>query len=74
MDGPIPNCVLDALESVRNGGKTNMLDRSAVINLLPVEYDPLDSSDFLVAAEWLSANPDRYMEALVAMGERVKNG
>jgi len=66
----IPECVLEALEAVRAGGRTNMLDRQAVI-LIASEYADDDDDDSVEeAVDWLAANKDRYIEALKAMGER----
>ena len=62
MDSAIPEDVLEALELVRSEGQTNMLDRQFVIVLAEPEYPD--------AAEWLTNNRNRYMEALKAMGER----
>ena len=61
-DEPIPENVLDALESVRASGLTNML-ASRTVSLLMAEFDE-------DAATWLREHPSRYMEALTAMGER----
>lgn len=61
MSEPIPEHVLDALEAVRDGGAINMWDRGTVILLATEE-----------ATDWLEDNRDRYMEALIAMGERRK--
>ena len=61
-DEPIPENVLDALEEVRTEGLTNMLASRMVIFLM-ADYDP-------DAAIWLREHPNRYMEALTAMGER----
>ena len=59
MAEQIPECVLVGLEVVRESGVTNMLDRDQVILLVDDE-----------AMAWLEENKPRYMEALVAMGER----
>ena len=60
----IPENVLEALEEVRAEGLTNMLARNTVIGLM-VDED---------AAHWLDYNEGRYMEALIAMGERRTKG
>ena len=60
MADELPDEVLDALEEVREGGLTNMLDRPVVISLVHSG----------AAEDWLDANRPRYMEALMAMGER----
>jgi len=57
----IPENVLEALNEVRETGLFNMLDRAGII-----EY--LDDEEEVV--EWLIANKRRYMEALIAMGEK----
>jgi hypothetical protein len=59
--GDIPSAVLEALADVRNRATTNMLDRKRVLFLVDV------SAGSQFAAEWLEANPTRYVEALEAM-------
>ena len=63
MNETIPEEVLDALEVVRSGGMTNMLDRNFVLQL--IEDDE--------AEVWLRENKSRYMEALIAMGNKRAN-
>lgn len=60
---PIPEHVLDALEVVRASGATNMFARDAVLALCS------ENEDF-DAFMWLYDNPNRYVEALKAMGAR----
>jgi len=67
MADAIPEAVLEILETVRSKGETNMLGRSAVI-CLAFEYGVGGAQ--LDAALWLEENPDRYIEALKAMGAR----
>lgn len=57
---PIPDYVIRDLAGVREIGVTNMLDKKRV--LLHCTYH---------TEAWLDANPNRYMEALKAMGEWV---
>ncbi len=60
----IPQDVIEALAEIRDGCTTNMFDRRFVIHICIVYgYDN--------EANWLEANPDRYMEALIAMGKFV---
>lgn len=60
---PVPDTVLDALERIRLTGRYNMHLRPAIINSCRI---PDEES----AAMWLIDNPDRYMEALEALGTR----
>lgn len=60
----IPEDVIEGLAAVRESAKANMLDQRAVRGLLWLMGHP-------AAATWIEANPDRYMDALTAMGERV---
>ena len=62
MSEEIPDTVLQALNSVRRGGLTNMMAFQTVC-ILVEEFD--DDS-----AEWLRANKSRYTEALKKRGER----
>lgn len=59
----IPEHVLDALETVRDNSKFNMLARLQVINEFSDER----------AAIWLLQNEERYIEALGEMGKRRAN-
>lgn len=61
----IPENVIQALYDARNIGRYNMYDMHAVIRMILNEIDG-------AAALWLDDNPDRYMEALRVMGERVR--
>lgn len=58
----IPREVLEGLRAIRDSAATNMLDRNRVIRLML----RLGIGD---GARWLLANEDRYMEALIKMGE-----
>ena len=61
----IPEYVLDALEAVRDSALTNMWASNVVIALMVS-----DDFDHVMAQDWLDAHPNRYTEALMAMGER----
>ncbi len=67
---PIPESVLEILETVRSGGETNMLARNTVIRLALEEADDTEETQDRQAVSWLVDNQSRYMEALTAMGER----
>ncbi len=64
----IPEDVLEALELVRSSGVTNMMARQVVIQEMTNKPDTNESAR--EASLWLYDNPDRYMEALTAMGKR----
>lgn len=69
MTDNIPESVLIALEAVRASGEYNMLERTHVINWIAArEEENWDA--WGGAGNWLYDNPDRYMEALRAMGQR----
>ncbi len=68
MAEQIPEDVLVALEQVRSSGVTNMMARQVVIQ--EMLNAPDDDAAAREASLWLYDNPDRYMEALTAMGER----
>lgn len=55
----IPQIVIEGLDVVRESAVTNMMDKQRVLLHIP----------FQAAEDWLNANPDRYMDALNAMGE-----
>ncbi len=61
----IPAEVLDALEAARETNETNMLGRQSVMKVIS------DLDDYPAAVLWLYDNPRRYMESLIAMGERL---
>lgn len=65
---PVPQLVIEALADVRESGLTNMFDRANVIELIAYWGDVPE------ATAWLKANPDRFMDALNAMGEYVTRG
>ena len=62
---PIPDEVLDALEAARETNEVNMLGRQSVMKVIS------DLDEYPAAVLWLYDNPRRYMEALIAMGERL---
>ncbi len=64
---PIPENVIAALARVRDSGEANMMDRRTVILLIAAVID-------MEAADWLTENPRRYLDALIIMGERAGNG
>ncbi len=66
---PIPDSVMAALEIVRSGGETNMMDRNAVIFYVD-QIEDLDTGSTAEAVVWLNDNKPRYMEALIAMGKQ----
>jgi len=70
--GAIPEAVLTILEAVRSEGSFNMLEKDNVIRRALEMEDEQES--YTGAALWLYDNPDRYMEALMAMGERRHHG
>ncbi len=61
----IPQYVIDALLIIRDNTATNMLARNTVIALIIDRYG-------YAAADWLMDNPERYMDALNAMGKQVQ--
>ncbi len=61
----IPEEVLDALEAAREYGGANMFARQAVMKIIS------DLDEYPAAVLWLYENDGRYMEALIAMGERL---
>lgn len=65
---PIPESVIEALATVRATGRTNMLDRDAVIQIA------IDADCLGEAIDWLSRNKTWYIEALRRMGEQRKKG
>ena len=60
---PIPATVINGLKTIRASGEVSMLDREEVLRRL-AEINPQ-------AHDWLQANPGRYMEALLAMGNAL---
>lgn len=58
----VPECVLIALAEVRATGLVNMCSRIEVIER--IDYTRYN------ALGWLRDNPNRYMEAVTAMGEQ----
>jgi hypothetical protein len=65
----IPESVLVALEAVRASGEYNMMERIAVINWIAAQEEE-NWDTWGGASNWLYDNPNRYMEALRAMGAR----
>lgn len=61
----VPIYVLKALEQVRQSGKTNMFDFDAVKFLIL-------SHSHLHSREWLEQHQDRYIDALNAMADYMK--
>jgi hypothetical protein len=61
-DKAIPQNVIRALAQVRESGAYNMFSRKEVINMIALDLEDWD------AAEWLTDNKDRYMDALNEMG------
>ncbi len=61
----IPEEVIDALEAARDTSEVNMLGRQSVMKLIS------DLDEYPAAVLWLYENDRRYMEALIAMGERL---
>lgn len=60
----IPQEVIEALADVRETGAVNMFDRLGVVILC-------GAFGKASVYSWLSGNPDRYMDALNAMGKYV---
>lgn len=60
---PIPADVIDGLKILRLTGLVFMLDREEVLRHLAKMARP--------AHDWLQANPGRYMEALLVMGNTL---
>lgn len=63
MKEPIPCYVINGLKAVRATGSANMIDRATVL-----------SSMHLInraAYDWLNKHKDRYMDALLEMGNRL---
>ena len=76
MSNSIPEAVLIGLEEVRADGEHNMYGRDAVIHDMLGRADAaqwplgIEEAEYRAAICWLADNDDRYMEALIAMGER----
>lgn len=64
--GPIPNEVIAALDMVRRYGCINLFNPEAVTWAL-LKSGQTD------AAAWLEMYPDRFRDALAAMGKQVSN-
>lgn len=75
MSEPVPEHVLEGLEDLRASGVCNMLGRGDVIvSMMRCADDgewplTMEEVEYRTAIAWLLDNPDRYMEALIAMGE-----
>jgi len=63
----IPDEVLDTLEQVRLSGQTNMFDYGMVCWIIMHQMTP----DHMPVLVWLVTHEERFVDALVAMGERV---
>lgn len=59
----IPNYVINGLKAVRATGSSNMLNRATVLSSMHLVNRP--------AYEWLTKHKDRYMDALLEMGNRL---
>ena len=63
MTEPIPDRVLDELEQIRAEGPVNMMDRRGV-------QAEANIRGMYTLVCWIEDNQRRYMEALMAMGQR----
>lgn len=66
MPVKVPKSVLDGISAVQDSGRTNMLDRNAVVRLC-MEFD------FHKAALWINENRKEYAEGVFGGFEAIED-